>query len=300
MRITLAQLEAFVWVARLGTVRDTALHLNISQPTVSLRLRDFEQAIGSPVFERNGRGLRLNAEGAGMLEHASAILAELAKIRTFGAVHEISGVIRLGVAENFAVSGLPGLLSIVASEYPALHVELAIGPSPDMIEDLQKRQLDLVIVVNPPDDARLRVIPFGVQSSTWAAAPDLGLPRTIRPADIRHLTILINPSPSPNYRQTMAWFAAAGLEPLHVSFCNTVPSVVAHLIESGVGIGILPAKLIGSQLKARTLVALASRPAVEKAFLCGVHRTNDREPALQAILGATRRSLIESDLLESI
>ena len=47
MRVTLAQLEAFVWVARLGKVRDTALQLNISQPTVSLRLRDLETALGA-------------------------------------------------------------------------------------------------------------------------------------------------------------------------------------------------------------------------------------------------------------
>ena len=54
MRFTLAQLEAFYWIATLGTVRDAARHLNLAQPTVSLRLRDLETAFGAVLFERRG------------------------------------------------------------------------------------------------------------------------------------------------------------------------------------------------------------------------------------------------------
>lgn len=300
MGVTLAQLEAFVWVARLGKVREAAVQLNVSQPTISLRLRDLEQAIGASVFERIGRGLRLTAEGVGMLDHANVVLREVGKIRTYGEAREVRGVIRLGVSETFAVCGLPSLLEIVADEHRSLRLELSVGPSPDMIDDLHERRLDLAVVINPIDDARLRVAPLGVQQSTWAAMPGLELPRTVRPPDVRHLTVLVNPSPSPNYRQTMAWYAAAGMEPLHLSVCNTVPSAVAHLVEAGVGIAILPTKLIEPHLKAGTLVTLACRPAIDKAYLCVVHRANDAQPALQAVLAAVRRSLAESDLLASI
>ncbi len=57
MRITLAQLEAFFWVARLGSVHMAARQLNLAQPTVSLRLRDLEARLGTALFERAGRGL---------------------------------------------------------------------------------------------------------------------------------------------------------------------------------------------------------------------------------------------------
>lgn len=58
MRISLQQLEALFWVVRLGGVSRAARHLNLTQPTVSLRLRDLGHAIGRPVVVRDGRAMR--------------------------------------------------------------------------------------------------------------------------------------------------------------------------------------------------------------------------------------------------
>lgn len=300
MRITFAQLEAFACVARVGTVHEASRQLNLAQPTISLRLRDLERALGTQLFERTGRRLRLSQPGISVLEHANRILGEVGRLKGRVGSNEVSGLVRLGVSETFAVAGLPSLLKLLSTDHPALRVELVIGPSPQLIDDLCERRLDLVIVVNPMDDPRLRIIALGVQPSTWAATPALGLPQPVKPADVRHQTILVNPSPSPNYRQTMAWFGAAGIEPLQTSLCNTVPSVVAHLVEAGIGIGILPTKLIEPQLKAGTLVALTSRPAIEKAYLCAVSGANDHEPSVNSIIEATRRILRQLDLLEPI
>jgi DNA-binding transcriptional LysR family regulator len=98
----------------------------------------------------------------------------------------------------------------------------------------------------------------------------------------------------------MSWFAAAGLEPVHVSYCNTVPGVIAHLVEAGAGISIIPTKLIEAQIRANTLVTLACRPSIERAYLCTVHRANETHPALDAGLRAVRQSLADSDLLEPV
>lgn len=300
MRVTFAQLEAFTCVARLGTVHEASRQLNLAQPTVSLRLRDLERAVGTMLFDRSGRGLRLSQDGAGMLEHANRILAEMGKLKDWAGSGLVSGLVRLGVSESFAVVGLASLLRLVAVDYPELRVELAIGPSPDLVDDIHQHRLDMVIVINPIDDARLRIVPLGIQPSTWAAAPGLGLPQLVRPADLIRQTVLMNPSPYPNYRQTMAWFGAAGLEPMQVSMCNTVPSVIAHLVEAGIGVGILPAKLIEPQLRAGKLVALNARPAIEKAHLCAVCNATDRESTVDALLDATRRILRDFNLLEPI
>lgn len=298
MRITLAQLEAFVWVARLGKVGDAAGQLNIAQPTVSLRLRDLERALGAKVFERDGRRLQLTEDGTALLEHANVILNEVGKIRTPRDPADVAGTIRLGVSENFAVTGLPGALQAIARDHPALRVELSVGPSRDLVAAVLERRLDLAVAVNPAADARIKIVPLGVQPSTWAASPSLGLPRVIHPRDVHHLTVLMNPGPSPNHRQTMAWFAAAGLEPIHISSCNTVPGVLANLVEAGIGISILPTLLIAPQLKAGTLVALQCRPALEPAYLCIVRRADDALPSADAVLGAIRGSIAASGVLD--
>ncbi|WP_442880104.1 LysR substrate-binding domain-containing protein [Aurantimonas sp. A2-1-M11] len=120
----------------------------------------------------------------------------------------------------------------------------------------------------------------------------------IHPRDVYHLTVLMNPGPSPNHRQTMAWFAAAGLEPTHISSCNTVPGVLANLVEAGIGISILPTVLIAPQVKAGTLVASQCQPALESANLCIVHRAEDILPSVNAALAAVRGSVARSGLLD--
>jgi DNA-binding transcriptional LysR family regulator len=298
MRITLAQLEAFECVARLGTVHQASRQLNLAQPTISLRLRDLEQALSVELFARSGRGLRLTQDGIALLDHARLILGEVGRIKGRVDRGDVSGLVRLGVSESFAVSGLPSLLKLAAADHPNLRVELVIGPSPDLVADLLDHRTDLAIAINPAEDQRLSVTPFGVQPATWAAAPELGLPAVIRPADVLHQTIFVNPSPYPNWRQTLSWFRAAGLEPLQLSICNTVPSVIAHLVEAGLGIGILPTRLIAPQVKAGSLVALACRPHLETSVLCAVRHAGEHEPALDALVDATRRVLTEQALLE--
>ncbi|WP_147707645.1 helix-turn-helix domain-containing protein, partial [Microvirga massiliensis] len=77
MRITLAHLEAFVWIARLGSVKEAARQLNLAQPTISLRLRDLEDETRTVLFERSS-GMRLTHEGEALLGHATTILSEVA------------------------------------------------------------------------------------------------------------------------------------------------------------------------------------------------------------------------------
>src|SRR6201988_1571430 len=57
MRLTLAQLETFFWTAQLGSAQRAAQHLNLAQPTVSLRLKELQEAMGASLLERTSRGL---------------------------------------------------------------------------------------------------------------------------------------------------------------------------------------------------------------------------------------------------
>ena len=130
MRFTLAQLEAFYWIAKLGTIRDAARHLNLAQPSVSLRLRDLEVALGAPLFERRGRAVRLTHEGLVLLEDATPLLAAARQIQERAGTHDaVRGTIRLGVPETFAVVCLPDLINLLSREHPGLRLELDIATS---------------------------------------------------------------------------------------------------------------------------------------------------------------------------
>src|ERR1041384_5202850 len=118
MRFTIAQLQAFFWTAQLGSLSKASAHLHLAQPTISLRLRDLEKALGAKLFQKNGRGLALTAEGIALVPRAGALREEPAPIRPQSDPAAIGGSIRIGFADGFAVTGLPKLLEIVRQDYP--------------------------------------------------------------------------------------------------------------------------------------------------------------------------------------
>lgn len=290
MRISLQQLEAVFWVARLGSVSQAAQHLNVTQPTISLRLRDLGLALGKPVFGRQGGVMRPTPDGAVILEHAAAIIGEVEKIQGHVRRREAVGLVRLGISEAIALAGLPAMLSYLGAGHPRLRLELAVGTSDNLEQDLIDGTIDVAIGINLYADPRLTLMPFGVQEATWTAGADAGLPAVIRPRDVVHLPVLTNPAPSPGYRQTTDWFASGGLEPRQISVGNSV-TVIARLVAAGVGIALLPARLVRPDVDAGRLTALRSDPAISHPVISAAHRINDRRPAIDAVVSATRRVL---------
>jgi len=300
MKITLAQLEAFYWVVRLGSVQEAARQLNVAQPTVSLRIRDLETSIGAKVFQRVGRTLRANHTGEALLVHARGILDEVSRIRErLGSGGEISGVLRIGVSETFALVCLPSLLKIVRTLHPLLRIELSVATSFELEEEIRNHRMDLAFLVDPRDNPGLRLVPLGIQETTWAASPEWGLGPVIRPADIRRLPILTNAFPSAMYRRVTEWFRTDGIEPANLDICTSV-MVIVHLVAAGVAIGFLPEKMIEAQCAEGRIRRLESRPAMGEATVFAAYRRDDTSPAIDAVMRATHRVLSQVSFLRPL
>lgn len=296
MRITLAQLEAFYWVAQLGSVHQAARHLHIAQPTVSLRLRDLEAAYGRDLFERAGRGVRPTDEGQALMARAAAILDELTKIREQSGHAEVAGNVRVGVAEGFAMVCLPALLERLRRDFPALRPELVVSTSSGLERDLAAHQLDIAVLVNPIGHPELRLVPLGVQPTYWTAAPSWNLPRRVRPADLRNVPVVCNPPPSASYRQIANWFATGGIEPARVDICSSV-ALVAHMVASGVAISVLPKKVVEPHVVAGTIEVLEATPAVENGKVYAAHRTGGETGAVSAVIRSVRQVVSSMEYL---
>lgn len=296
MRVTLAQLEAFFWVARLGSVQLAAGELSLAQPTVSLRIRDLEQSLRHALFERAGRGMRLTEAGQRLLERAAVILDEVGKIRS-EAVAEIGGRIRIGFAEGFAMVCLAPFLKALHRDHPSLRPELFVATSSALEGDMTSHRLDLAFLVKPVGQPGLRLQPLGAQPTAWAAAPDAWtLPARIRPADLKQIPIITNPPPSAMYRQIVDWFSSAAIEPARLDICTSV-TMVAHLVSSGVGLGLLPIKMIEPQIAAGSLRILHSVPEVESGQVYAAFWEGRETPAVDAALRCMRQVLGTMDYL---
>jgi DNA-binding transcriptional LysR family regulator len=290
MRFTIAQLEAFYWTAQLGSLNKAANHLHMAQPTISLRLRDLEKALDVSLFQKSGRGLALTTEGIALVPRAGALLEEADRIRSQTDTADISGSIRVGFAEGFAVRCLPKLLEIVRQDYPLLQPEYVVSISYELERELGERHLDLALLVNPAGQRGMRLQPLGVQDTTWIASPAFGLGPEVKPADLYRLPIVSNPPRSAMFRQIKDWFATAGLEPMRLDICSSV-AVIGHLVASGAALGVLPAKMMETEALAGRVEILRSNPEIDHGRVYASYADGGLTGPISAMLKSIQKAL---------
>jgi DNA-binding transcriptional LysR family regulator len=279
MRASLPQFEAFYWTLRYGSVRAAAEHLNLTQPTVTLRLQELEKNLGVALFERAGRRLRPSRHGAALRHQVEQLLSLAGTIERYGRDAEPAPhLLRIGTADIFAHGCLPRLLSIIDADYPNLQVEVSVAFSRSINRRLLEGELDLAFLTNPEGPESLVMLPMGSVEVAWVAAPSLGLGTegaAVRPADLVRHRILTNPEPSHLFASVRDWFAPSGLWPERLGTCDSL-WIMARLAAAGLGVALLPAIMPGLESQWSTLRVLATDPPIAPHRLyAAFHRDND-------------------------
>lgn len=298
MHPSLGQLEAFYWVVRLGSIKQAAQHLNLAQPTVSLRISDLEEQFGHPIFERAHRKLTLTRRGEALLPRVTALINELSGLRQLARdpKDDVAGVARIGLSETVAQICLPACVKRLTREFPSIQLDLTIGTSGELEEDVVDRKLDLAFVINPRGDPGLNISQLGIQDAIWAAAPQLSLPSVITPSDLAGMTIITNPYPSPMYRQIIDWFRDSGLEPSNICRCTSV-TVAAQLVRDGLGVSLLPSMLVQQELQSGALVELASERRAAPSRLYCIFRSADQNRLTDVVVQVFKATMTEMNFL---
>lgn len=100
MKLSLKQLEAFVWVANLGSFRKAADRLNTIQPNISSRIATLETLLGQTIMDRDAGSVRLTSKGTQLLIHARKVLRAVDDFAdATSEASLIDGTLRLGVTE---------------------------------------------------------------------------------------------------------------------------------------------------------------------------------------------------------
>lgn len=160
-RATLTQLRSFEAVARLGGVGRAAEALHLAQPTVSTQLKELTDAVGAPLFERRGRGLRITQAGELLLAAARDIFErwrtfeeQLAELRGLE-----RGVLRLA-AVTTAEYFVPDLLGPFVQRHPGIDIELAVENKERVVRRLEQGEDELAVMMLPPAHLPLQRWPF--------------------------------------------------------------------------------------------------------------------------------------------
>ncbi|MFD2854384.1 LysR family transcriptional regulator [Seohaeicola zhoushanensis] len=119
MAVTLKQLEAFVWIADLGSFRAAAERLNTTQPNISARIAALEEILNVTLMERDAGSVRLTPRGRDLLDHARAVLRQTeALIAASGQKALFDGTLRLGVTEMIVHTWLKDFLRALRAQFP--------------------------------------------------------------------------------------------------------------------------------------------------------------------------------------
>ena len=121
---SLASVEAFVQVARLGSIKSAAEELSLSSPALSRRIQSLERFIGRPLFERRHQAIVPNEDGERLMQLAAPLLDSLTDvIETLTSVQPVMRL-RLGVPPLFASQRLIPRMPDLRAQHPALHIDI--------------------------------------------------------------------------------------------------------------------------------------------------------------------------------
>lgn len=272
MRASLAQLEAFYWIARLGSFHATARHLHITQPTVSARIAELENLLGARLFERDRQKAELTTRGRGMVDSVDRMLRLSDDIAQHtGSNRTLRGLLRLGAVESVALLALPRLLPRFIASYPELKVELTLDVGASLSRKLNAGELDVAILTDPQVNDTITVEPVGRVALAWMASHRFKLPeRVIQPRDLRKLPIFTMPNPSTIFIAMSHWFDVAAVEPEHVSSCNSL-ALMARLIVEGQGVAVLPTALMKAEIDSGLIRVLLTKMPLASGTMVVAH-----------------------------
>jgi DNA-binding transcriptional LysR family regulator len=166
-------LRAFVAVADYGGFHRAAEQLHLTQSTISQQIKRLEAETRRPLFRRTTRSVALTDEGEMLLGDARRLLQLEEAARHRLTAPRLSGTVRLGVVEEVAGGSLPPALGRFAALHPRVKLEVQIGVSAELIEQLNAGRLDVVFAKRPLGTSKGRLV--WREPLVWAAAETFDL-----------------------------------------------------------------------------------------------------------------------------
>jgi len=166
-------LRAFVAVADYGGFHRAAERLNLTQSTISQQIKRLEAETRRPLFRRTTRSVALTDEGEMLLGDARRLLQFEEAARHRLTAPRLSGTVRLGAVEEVAGGSLPPALGRFAALHPRVKLEVQIGVSAELIEQLNAGRLDVVLAKRPLGTSKGRLV--WREPLVWAAAETFDL-----------------------------------------------------------------------------------------------------------------------------
>lgn len=267
MRYTLRQIEYFIATAETGSITLASERINISQPSISNAIAHLEQELDTQLFvRRHAQGLSLTSAGRLLLVEAKQLVKQAEQLYAVASEvgERVRGQLSLGCMVTLAPMVMPELSHSFTSAHPAARIVYVVGDHEQLLERLQRAEIDVAITYN-------LLIPEGVDFMPLASLPPHALVSEAGPL-ARHSAVSLGELVSeplilldlPISREYfLGLFMSEGLEP-NVSARSTHQDVIRTMVANGYGYTL-------ANVRPRSEVALDGRRLV-RIRLSGEHK----------------------------
>jgi DNA-binding transcriptional LysR family regulator len=284
MHITLRHLRIFEAVARHGSISRAAGELHLTQPAVSMQMKQLEEQVGLPLVEQIGRRICLTEAGQMLRVHARDIAGRMAHLNAsmeqFRGLER--GLLRLAVVST-ANYFLPALIAEFNARHPGVRISLQVGNREFVLSALTDSRTDLAITGQPPEGVdvvaqNFKDNPLVVIASPGHALAGQGEVSMTRLAE----EVLVMREPGSGTRAAAErHFAARGLA-MRAGCEFSTNEAIKQAVRAGLGVAVVSAQTIELELQTGCLVVLPVEgcPIVRQWYV--MHRTQHRLSAAAA------------------
>lgn len=252
--LDLDQLQTFCAVADCRSFTEAARRVNKTQSAVSMQIKRLEERLGQALFVREGRKVMLTPEGDALYSRARRMLRVNAEIVDLFSDGDLSGNIRFGVPDDYAVKLLPVVLSGFQRTNPKIVVDVKCMASEDLLEGMSSGRFDLIVFSQGTMQEFGEL--FRTERVRWVASPDMSA------LEMDPLPLAVGPP-------TCCWRSDA-VEALNrvgrdyrIAYTSSNATAISSAVMSNLAVGCLPESAIAPGM--RVLENHAGLPRLQDA-----------------------------------
>ncbi len=235
-------LVRFATVARLEHLSAAAAELGTPQSTVSRSVARLEAAVGTPLFDREGRGLRLTRQGRAFLTRVQRGLEEIATgCEELRLATDMPGTVALGFLPALGSAPVPLLVSWFRTRHPQVRFQLVQDNAQGLLDRLRSGEVDFCLTSPLPDEPGITTLPVAREPLRLVVPADHRLAgrARVRLAEAEHEDFVMATSGYGLRRLVNGLCAAAGFPP-RVAFEGAEIATIRGFVAAGLGVAVLP------------------------------------------------------------
>lgn len=278
MNVTFRQLKVFEAVARHLSFTQAAQELHLTQPAVSMQIKQLESAAGLPLFEQLGKKVFLTEAGKEMFHYCRSIASQLSEaeevLEQLKGVHRGHLEISVATTANYFATRL---LAAFAREFPDITFSLDVANRETLLRQLELNEKDIVIMGRPPAEMHLDTDVFMENPLVVIAPPShpfVGT-KSLRMEDLENESFVVREPGSGTRIAMQRFFTERGVE-LNTGMEMTSNEAIKQAVQAGLGLGIVSIHTLPLELETKRLVVLDVKefPILRHWYL--VHRHGKR------------------------